>query len=526
VLKDAAKNAGSIIAGGAALGSAIAALGAGIAGAIWITGKALPTFADGMKAFDEVNGKNLKECGIGLAALGAGLIAMQVDAILKLFTIFKSKDPLEVVADQLKEFQNQGIDVEKVSNGAAALTAFSRAMASSAVSSSLSSMVSGISSFFVKEPPYQKLEAFSRLNVDPIKTAENATAFREFASALSTYKGSASVIGALSSLAGSAINKLFRQDGPIEAFTNFATSTDKIGPNAVKNADAFFKFASAMSMLSQQSGTSAGAAATGTVVGAAKTAGAAATGTVVGAAKTAGAAVSSAAGSIWAGAKELVTGEPANGIPTSEKDLKNAGLTIKQGDVQGEGNVLDPRVLPFAKQIQQNIPGFSMFTGFNDRYHHTLGKSRHTLGKAIDFVLVKKPSDDEGKKLVKMLKDAGATVVIDEYNHPSGAATGGHIHVQFAEKGGIFKGPATGYPMVLHGNELVIPMDPNSMLKDLSTKDAVKTVQQSMSSIGSESVIESSNEMMEMLVYKFDKMLNVLNSSQDTGKKVLTSMRM
>ena len=511
MLKDAAKNAGSIIAGGAALGSAIAALGAGIAGAIWITGKALPTFADDMKAFNDVNGKNLKECGIGLAALGAGLIAMQVDAILKLFTIFKSKDPLEVVADQLKEFQNQGIDAEKVSNGAAALTAFSRAMASSAVSSSLSSMVSGISSFFVKEPPYQKLEAFSRLNVDPIKTAENATAFREFASALSTYKGSASVIGALSSLAGSAINKLFRQDGPIEAFTNFATSTDKIGPNAVKNADAFFKFASAMSMLSRQSGTSAGAAATGTVVGAAK---------------TAGAAVSSAAGSIWAGAKELVTGEPANGIPTSEKDLKNAGLTIKQGDVQGEGNVLDPRVLPFAKQIQQNIPGFSMFTGFNDRYHHTLGKSRHTLGKAIDFVLIKKPSDDEGKKLVKMLKDAGATVVIDEYNHPSGAATGGHIHVQFAEKGGIFKGPATGYPMVLHGNELVIPMDPNSMLKDLSTKDAVKTVQQSMSSIGSESVIESSNEMMEMLVYKFDKMLNVLNSSQDTGKKVLTSMRM
>ena len=511
VLKDAAKNAGPIIAGGAALGSAIAALGAGIAGAVWITGKALPTFADGMKAFNDVNGKNLKECGIGLAALGAGLIAMQVDAILKLFTIFKSKDPLEVVADQLKEFQNQGIDAEKVSNGAAALTAFSRAMASTAVSSSLGSMVSGISSFFVKEPPYQKLEAFSRLNVDPIKTSENAIAFREFASVLSMYKGSASVIGALSSLAGSAINKLFRQDGPIEAFTNFATSTDKIGPNAIKNADAFFKFASAMSMLSQQSGTSAGAAATGTVVGAAK---------------TAGAAVSSAAGSIMAGAKELVTGEPANGIPTSEKDLKNAGLTIKQGDVHGEGNVLDPRVLPFAKQIQQNIPGFSMFTGFNDRYHHTLGKSRHTLGKAIDFVLVKKPSDEEGKKLVKMLKDAGATVVIDEYNHPSGAATGGHIHVQFAEKGGIFKGPATGYPMVLHGNELVIPMDPNSMLKDLSTKDAVKTVQQSMSSSGSESVIESSNEMMEMLIYKFDKMLNVLHHSQDTGKKVLTSMRM
>jgi hypothetical protein len=125
-----------------------------------------------------------------------------------------------------------------------------------------------------------------------------------------------------------------------------------------------------------------------------------------------------------------------------------------------------------------------------------------------------------------MLKDAGATVVIDEYNHPSGAATGGHIHVQFAEKGGIFKGPATGYPMVLHGNELVIPMDPNSMLKDLSTKDAVKTVQQSMSSIGSESVIERSNELMDMLIYKFDKMLNVLHHSQDTGKKVLTSMRM
>lgn len=64
-----------ILVGATIFGAAITIIGAGIAGAAWILGKALPTFAEGLKGFDDLDGDNLKDVGLGVVQLGAGLVA-------------------------------------------------------------------------------------------------------------------------------------------------------------------------------------------------------------------------------------------------------------------------------------------------------------------------------------------------------------------------------------------------------------------------------------------------------------------
>ena len=70
-----------ILLGAATLAAAIVAIGAGVAGATWLVGKTLPTFAEGLKAFDKVNGANLKSVGLGVAGLGAGLLLLAPFAV-------------------------------------------------------------------------------------------------------------------------------------------------------------------------------------------------------------------------------------------------------------------------------------------------------------------------------------------------------------------------------------------------------------------------------------------------------------
>jgi hypothetical protein len=62
-----------VLIGAAVLSAAIVLIGGAVAAATWMMGKALPTFAEGLTAFNTVNGENLKQVGIGAAALGAGL---------------------------------------------------------------------------------------------------------------------------------------------------------------------------------------------------------------------------------------------------------------------------------------------------------------------------------------------------------------------------------------------------------------------------------------------------------------------
>ena len=158
------------------------------------------------------------------------------------------------------------------------------------------------------------------------------------------------------------------------------------------------------------------------------------------------------------------TSVPAPATKTMGQDeLKKMGLRIKEGDVQAPGATISPKLIDLAKMIQQAVPGFSYFSGFNDKYHQeNAGSSKHTGGLALDFALAEKPSKDVGKNIVEQLVGLGASYAKDEYNYPSSKATAGHIHAEVsAANGAILSGPMSGYQpnLTMHGTEAVVPLN-------------------------------------------------------------------
>lgn len=161
------------------------------------------------------------------------------------------------------------------------------------------------------------------------------------------------------------------------------------------------------------------------------------------------------------------------GGTADENDLLQQGLKLKPSsnrDVQAPDAKLNPKLIDLAKRIQNEIPGFNYFSGFNDRFHQRSSpNSRHTQGNAVDFTLATPPDRKEGAAIVKALQDMGFHYAQDEYNNASDKATGGHIHAQIqAEKGGIVDGPKSGYPATLHGKEVIVPLAQNSVLEKLA----------------------------------------------------------
>jgi hypothetical protein len=80
--------------------------------------------------------------------------------------------------------------------------------------------------------------------------------------------------------------------------------------------------------------------------------------------------------------------------------------------------------------------------------------------------------DKKGKQFVSDLASSGFDgLIIDEYNHPSAAATGGHMHAEVkkpsAAIGDVFtpsassdvlSGPSGGYTVEMHGTEGIVPL--------------------------------------------------------------------
>jgi hypothetical protein len=126
-----------ILLGAAILSASIAILGAGISGAIWIISKSLPSLADGMQSFANLDGSALILAGKGMVAIGAGLVAMTagtvIDGLGGLITgitgLFK-EDPI----DKLKKFASVGEPL-KLAADALQLLADSMPKAINAISS-------------------------------------------------------------------------------------------------------------------------------------------------------------------------------------------------------------------------------------------------------------------------------------------------------------------------------------------------------------------------------------------------------
>jgi predicted chitinase len=95
-----------------------------------------------------------------------------------------------------------------------------------------------------------------------------------------------------------------------------------------------------------------------------------------------------------------------------------------------------------------------------------------------------------------------------------------------AEKGGIVDGPNSGYPATLHGNEIISPLSPNSILEQLGKTPAASMESASASSSSSTSdtikeIYSMNTDVMEMLAEKLDTMISKLSDSNDTQSKLL-----
>ena len=250
--------------GAAGLGTAIAAVGAGIAGATWIMGKALPSLAEGLGSFEKIDGDKLAKTGKGILALGGGLAvfgaggaAAGFGAIASsisdgLLSFFGGKTPFQ----KIEEFSKLDIDADKVKSNAEAFSAFSTAMAkagggsaAAGIGSAVGALGDAITGLFKGKSSFDKLKEFAKIDLGEgaaKKVKENAQAFVYFSKAMSEYKGTAG--DGLGSAINKSISEFFNVEPPVEQMQKFAAiNLGEDGAKKLKaNAEAFGIFADAM----------------------------------------------------------------------------------------------------------------------------------------------------------------------------------------------------------------------------------------------------------------------------------------
>jgi len=235
-------------------------------------------------------------------------------------------------------------------------------------------------------------------------------------------------------------------------------------------------------------------------------------------------------------------------------------------DTHAEGAQIDPKLFEAVTQLvamsNSGVTPFkiSNITSLNDNFHNVQKlDSQHRKGRAVDFKLQlppgqEKPTDKQFQELSSFLKsNLGFDEVTNEYTKKSAGWTGPHIHAHFndpestmmggdnfraptdmlqAALGGIASGPKSGYPTMLHGNEIIVPLDPNSILADLGKKSQeqikteMSTFEKSMSGDNLDTTVfrdiaKQNQQLMEMIGYKLDNVINKLDTGNDTQDKIL-----
>ena len=243
-----------VIAGAAAIGTAIGLIGAGIAGAAFLTGKALPLLSQGLKSFEQLDGAKLIDSGKGMAAIAAGMAAFGAGSAVAglgslvgsitqgISGLFGAEDPMV----KMQKFAEYNINGARVKNNAEALVAFSKAMASSGgagaasgVGAAASAIGNAIAGFFGgnKGLPYDEIIKFSSYTFDTTKIKANAEALVAFNQALSASAGAQATNGGGNAIAaiGGAIARFFGAETPfdqVRAFGDLKLNADGVRNNA------------------------------------------------------------------------------------------------------------------------------------------------------------------------------------------------------------------------------------------------------------------------------------------------------
>ena len=144
------------------------------------------------------------------------------------------------------------------------------------------------------------------------------------------------------------------------------------------------------------------------------------------------------------------------------------------------------------------------------------GRSPHERGVGVDIQEYGDP------KALDALSRAGLT-------RPYGMKDKVHFELK-AMDGGIFDGPKSGYPVEMHGSELVAPLNANSVLAEMAKTPADTTTEDITTPMTkpadtSDKGMNINAEMLAMLSDKLDTMIEALENGNDTSNKLLKASR-
>ena len=214
---------------GAGIGAFIGAIALVAGGALWVVSQMMPDMAKGLQAFDDVDGKNLKEVGAGLQSLGVGFTAMGAGAAIQgignlvggitdsIGGLFGIEPGGKRMIDNLVEFGKLDIDAAKVENNASALAAYGVAMAKGASGDVLASLAGfvgaafdGLTNLLGGVPLLDKLKLFGAEAVNKANVINNAEAMEHYMLAMVRGAGaqSAEALGAVAGFATAAFDGL------------------------------------------------------------------------------------------------------------------------------------------------------------------------------------------------------------------------------------------------------------------------------------------------------------------------------
>ena len=250
----------TVALGAAGLAAAIVLIGGAIAGATWMIGKSLPTMAEGLKSFEELNGDALISAGkgmgaiaLGMAAFGAGsavaglgsLVGSVTSGIAGLFG--GETDPLA----QLEKFQEKTFDEAKITANANSIVAYSKAMAAlgaaeglSGIGAAVGAVGGAIAGLFGAEDPLEKMKKFGEYSFNTEGIIANAGAVAAYAAAMKDFPASPSA-SVFTALKDGIIGLLGGETDPFAPMKRFGDLTLNTA-GITNNAAAVSAFAAAM----------------------------------------------------------------------------------------------------------------------------------------------------------------------------------------------------------------------------------------------------------------------------------------
>ena len=250
----------TVALGAAGLAAAIVLIGGAIAGATWMVGKSLPTMAEGLKSFEELDGAALIDAGkgmgavaLGMAAFGAGSAVAGLGNLVGSVTsgiagLFGAEDPLE----KIKKFQEYNFDAARIENNASAIVSYSRGMAAlgaaeglSGIGAAVGAIGGAIAGLFGAEDPLDKMKRFGEYEFNTAGIIANAGAVAAYAAAMKDFPSSPSA-SVFTALKDGIIGLLGGETDPFAPMMRFGELSFNTA-GITNNAGAVSAFAAAMS---------------------------------------------------------------------------------------------------------------------------------------------------------------------------------------------------------------------------------------------------------------------------------------